>query len=128
MQKYSQLEETRTFHKVPVKRDVIAVVLPVTLTVVIVMAATEKNVNIWREVKINVNVPERFDFSQPEGWERWIRRCERYRIASGLASNTNINQVSTFVYAMGEQAEDIIMARHIEETTFVTVKLGFDEY
>jgi hypothetical protein len=31
-----------------------------------------------------VSNPEQFDFSKPEGWQKYIQRFERFRRASGL--------------------------------------------
>jgi hypothetical protein len=31
-----------------------------------------------------VSNPEQFDFSKPEGWQKYIQRIERFRRASGL--------------------------------------------
>ena len=52
--------------------------------------------------------PERFDFDHPDTWPRWIKRFERYRVASGLSAKDEQVQISTLIYAMGEEAEDIL--------------------
>ena len=38
--------------------------------------------------------PEPFVFARPEEWPKWIRRFERFRLATGLEEN----QISTFIY------------------------------
>lgn len=52
--------------------------------------------------------PERFDFGHPEEWPKWIRRFERFRQASGLAEKSEESQINTLIYAMGDEADDIL--------------------
>ena len=52
--------------------------------------------------------PKKFDFSHPDIWPRWIKRFKRYRVASGLSAKDEQVQISTLIYAMGEEAEDIL--------------------
>ena len=52
--------------------------------------------------------PEKFDFSRPDAWPRWIKRFERYRVASGLSEKSGPVQVSALVYTMGTEAEDVL--------------------
>ena len=54
--------------------------------------------------------PESFKFSLPEEWSRWIRRFERFREATGLDEKPESTQVSTLMYVMGDEAEDIILS------------------
>ena len=58
---------------------------------------------------------ENFDFAKPEEWLRWIRHFERFRQASGLASKTEDVQVSTFIYSMGDKAEDLLESFNLKE-------------
>ncbi len=37
---------------------------------------------------------EPFDFSRPEEWPKWIRRFERFRVASELSEKTEESQVN----------------------------------
>lgn len=52
--------------------------------------------------------PEKFDFSQPDEWPKWLRRFERFRVASGVSANEEQNQVNMLVYSMGKRADDIL--------------------
>ena len=52
---------------------------------------------------------EPFNFQRPD-WGRWIRRFERFRVASGLAEKPQKKQVNTLVYAMGDKAEDVLIS------------------
>ena len=51
-----------------------------------------------------------FDFEHPDNWQKWKRRFEQYRHASGLASGSG---QSTILYCLGEQAEDILSSTGI---------------
>ena len=66
-------------------------------------------------------LPESFDkvagLNQAEQWPKWSRRFQRYRVASGLASQPDSEQVSTLLYAMGDCADDIIVSLNVQEKT-----------
>ena len=53
--------------------------------------------------------------STPDEWPRWKRRFEQFRLASGPASESDDRQVSTLLYCMGEEAEDILASTNIAE-------------
>ena len=58
-----------------------------------------------------ITPPEPFDFSAPKEWPKWIRRFERFRQASQLSKSDQESQViSTLIYSMGDQADDILMS------------------
>ena len=63
-------------------------------------------------------------------WPKWLRHFERYRIASGLQNKSNQEQVRTFLYAMGDCADDIVKTLSINETTasFDEVKTALNGY
>ena len=48
--------------------------------------------------------PEKFIFSQPDEWPKWIRRFERFWVASGFKAKSKETQVNTLVYSMGTEA------------------------
>ena len=78
-----------------------------------------------------VAIPEAFTFSRPEEWSKWIRRFERFRIASGLASREDDVQVNTLIYAMGDQADDVLRSfalSDMDRRKYDTVKEKFDGY
>ena len=52
--------------------------------------------------------PEKFDFTRPQEWEKWIQRFERFRIASGLVDQPQKSQVNSLIYCMGSEADDIL--------------------
>ena len=51
--------------------------------------------------------PEPLPFDQPSKWPEWRERFERFRIASKLHKDEGEVQVSTLIYCMGRQAENI---------------------
>ena len=64
---------------------------------------------------IRLQLPEPFNFKQPDEWTRWKRRFEQYRVASGLAEEGEARQVCTLLYCMGEEAGDVLTTTKIEE-------------
>ena len=64
--------------------------------------------------------PNPFDFKHPDNWQKWKRRFEQYRHASGLASGSEQRQVSTLLYCLGEQAEDVLSSTGISERIIQT--------
>ena len=56
-----------------------------------------------------VTPPERFSF-KPEEWSKWIRRFERFRLASELNKKDEESQVNTLIYSMGDEADDILQS------------------
>ena len=78
-----------------------------------------------------VQLPEKFDFSRQEEWPKWGRRFERFRQASGLVKEEEESQINTLIYAMGDQADDILNSFNLTTTQlkqYHTVKTRFDEH
>ena len=49
-----------------------------------------------------------FDFCQPDQWLRWKQRFQQFCQASGLAAESAPKQISTLLYCMGPDAEDVL--------------------
>ena len=62
---------------------------------------------------IRLSPPDPFDFKRPDEWERWKRRFEQFRIVSGLSEESDERQVSTLLYCLGEEAEDVLASTHV---------------
>lgn len=78
-----------------------------------------------------IQPPEPFDFAKPQEWERWIRRFDRFRLASNLNATSEENQVNTLVYCMGDEAEDVLKGLTLTaeaRKTYKDVKDGFDAF
>lgn len=73
--------------------------------------------------------PEPFNFETPENWSKWAKRFDRYISAAGITDETV--QVNTLLYAMGQQAEDIILSFNLtadESKSYSEVKSKLDDY
>ena len=76
-----------------------------------------------------VSAPENFNFAHPDDWPKWIRRFERYRLASGLSSKSEEMQVNALIYYMGDQADDILLSFGLsdeDKKKYNTVKGKFE--
>ena len=51
----------------------------------------------------NIAPLESFLFTQPENWEKWIRRFDRFRKSSGLSEKPEPDQINTLIYSMGQK-------------------------
>jgi hypothetical protein len=76
-------------------------------------------------------MPVPFTFSCPREWVKWIRRFKRFRVASGLAQREGDVQVNTLIYAMGNQADDILISFTLSDEdrkSYATVKSKFNNH
>ena len=64
---------------------------------------------------LQLRPPEPFDFKSPDGWLKWKRWFEQYRDASGLSGESDARQVSTLLYCLGEEANDVLASTNISE-------------
>ena len=69
-----------------------------------------------------VDPPDSFVFTKPNEWPKWIRNFERFRLASVLDGKRDAMQVNALVYAMGDEADDIMAG------FYQSVKNKFDEH
>ncbi len=79
----------------------------------------------------NIQPPESFDFSKLQEWDKWIRRFERFRLASNLNVSSEENQVNTLIYCMGDEADDILRGLTLpaaERDTYKGVRDGFQSF
>lgn len=95
----------------------------------IVQAVQNQNTLSCVVANYQVPAPEKFSF-RAEEWQKWIRRFERFRKATGLDGKDDESQVSTLVYTMGEEADDIFMSFELsdeEAKNYETVRNKFEE-
>ena len=64
---------------------------------------------------LRLQPPDPFNFRNPDEWTKWKRRYEQFRTASGLKSADETRQVSTLLYCMGEDAEDVLTSTGISD-------------
>ena len=75
-----------------------------------------------------VTPPEQFPFTKPEEWPKWSRRFERFRIASGLVEKDDPVQISTLIYSMGSEADDILASFNLSEEDRKDFKKVHDKF
>ena len=56
----------------------------------------------------SLSVPAAIPFDTPDHWPKWKHRFQRYCLASGLSRESEERKVSTLLYSLGEEAEDIL--------------------
>ena len=80
---------------------------------------------------IQLRAPEAYDFKKLDEWLKWHKRFKQFRVASGLSAESKARQVSTLLYCMGEEAEDVLTSTNIttdEKKNYETVLGKFNEY
>ena len=63
----------------------------------------------------SLSPPAAFPFETSDVWPKWRRRYEQYRVASGLSKQSEERKVSTLLYCLGKEAEDILDSTGISE-------------
>ena len=74
-------------------------------------------------------IPKPFD-GNPESWQKWRQRFTRYRTCAALDTQPQKFQVSTFLYAMGDIADDILttLGKDENSVTYQELLKAFDEH
>jgi len=70
-------------------------------------------------------------FSKPDKWQKWKRRFQQYRMASGLSEKRDECQASTLLYYLGVDTEDILTTTCILDENrkkYSKVLEKFDKY
>ena len=82
-------------------------------------------------LQLQLQPPERFDFKSPDGWLKWKRRYEQYCEAAGLTAESQARQVSTLLYCLGEEANDVLTSTNVtadEQKSYAAVIAKFDTF
>ena len=72
-----------------------------------------------------------FDFKNPDEWPHWKRRFEQFCLASGSSKEEESRQVSSLLYCLGEEGEDVLLALKIVDKAkmkYNEVLNAFDTY
>jgi len=80
---------------------------------------------------LNLTPPTTFSFKKTEEWSKWKRCFEQYRQVAGLAGESDERQVSTLLYCLGEDAEDMLDTTRIsaeEKKKYAKVVVAFDAH
>ena len=64
---------------------------------------------------VPLQLPPTFCFDEPDEWPKWRCRFEQFRVASGLSKEDDVRQVSTLLYCLGEEADDILTSTNITD-------------
>ena len=64
---------------------------------------------------IQLQIPDCFDFKNPDEWPRRRKQFEQFRIGSGLSSQSDDRQINTLLYYLGEDAKDILTSTGISD-------------
>jgi len=81
--------------------------------------------------KLLLQPPSMFCFKNTEKWPRWKRRFEQFRLVSGLTEQGEERRVSTLLYYLGEEAEQILDTTRIfvdNRKSYKKVIEEFDNY
>ena len=80
---------------------------------------------------IRLETPEAFDFKNPDDWARWKARFKQFRLASGLSTESETRQVSTLLYCMGQDADNVLTSTNISDKDrekYTSVMAKFEEF
>lgn len=80
---------------------------------------------------VQLTPPGNFDFNNANEWPKWIRRFERFRIASSLDKQSEEYQVNTLMYTLGDEAEDILSVLPLssdQKKKYTDVKQAFENH
>ena len=79
----------------------------------------------------HIKQPEQFNFLQPSEWPTWSQRFKRFRLAETLHKEEGDIQVSSLLYAIGDESETILKTfalTDVEQNDFDTVMSKLDTY
>lgn len=80
-------------------------------------------------VTFTIKPLEHFHFTRPQEWERWIRRCVQFRLASNLNLSMDVNLLNTLLYAIGDCMGGVLRSLDLTaegHQRYNAVKSGFD--
>ena len=62
---------------------------------------------------LRLSPPDCFDFKKPDEWHHWKHRFKQFPLASGLSSEDDERQISTLLYCLGQDAEEVLVSTGI---------------
>ena len=57
--------------------------------------------------------PAKFNFRNPDKRLKWRMRFEQFHVVSSMASKSEERQISTLLYCLGKEAEDVLTSTNI---------------
>jgi len=64
---------------------------------------------------IHLQPPEPFSFQTPNEWPHWRKRFKQFRITSGLAKESEAQQINTLLYCLGEESNDVLASTGVTD-------------
>ena len=64
---------------------------------------------------VSLKPPGKFDFKNPDAWPKWKRRFQQYLSATGLDKEDDARKISTLLYCLGEESEDVLTSTNISD-------------
>eukprot|EP00731_Ephydatia_muelleri_P009750 Em0005g336a len=80
---------------------------------------------------IRIEPPEPLVFAKPDGLPQCKRRFEQFIIASGVSEESELRKVSTLLYCLGPDAEDVLVSTNInseERNKYCDVVKKLDDF
>ena len=72
-----------------------------------------------------------FNFRNPDEWPRWKQWFEQFRSASGLTAEDDLRQVSTLLYHLGAEVDDVLTSTNVsadDRKVYNSVVAKFNEF
>jgi len=64
---------------------------------------------------VSLKPPARFDFKLLDEWPKWKRRFQQYLTARGLDKEKDTQKVSTLLYGLREESDNVLTSTNISE-------------
>jgi len=64
---------------------------------------------------VSLQPPPPFNFNSPDEWPKWRRHFEQFRVVFGLRKEDEETQVSTLLYCLGDDADNVLTSTNISE-------------
>ena len=80
---------------------------------------------------VRLQPPDPFNFRNPDEWPRWKKQFEQFRSASGQTAEDDLRQVSTLLYCLGAEADDVLTSTNIsadDRKVYNSVVAKHDEF
>ena len=58
--------------------------------------------------QLQLKPPDLFDLKAPDDWPRWQQLYKQFHVAVGLMDANKMQQMSTLLYCIGEEAESML--------------------
>ena len=80
---------------------------------------------------LRLSPPDCFNFKKLDKWHHWKRRFEQFCLASSLSAEGNERQISTLLYYLWQDTEEVLVSTGImtnNRKMYKTVLEKFDQF